>query len=146
MSLSSPTKLYTPELLALAVNLANYPYNPALPLIGEARSRTCGSSLELALAIDGERRIETVGLRVTACAVGQASAAIFAKGAVGRTAENIAEALKQLELWLGKAGDLPAWPGLAALVPARHHSGRHGAIVLPWKAAATALCKAGQAG
>ena len=77
-------KLYTPELLALAVTLAEYPPDPALPLHGDARSKSCGSTLRIDLALDRERRIERLGLQVRACAVGQASAAIFAGAAMGR--------------------------------------------------------------
>ncbi|MGB5778317.1 iron-sulfur cluster assembly scaffold protein [Allopontixanthobacter sediminis] len=146
MTAQTPTKLYTPELLALAVTLAGYPLDPALPLAGEARSRTCGSSVKMGVSTDGEGRISSLGMQVTACAVGQAAAATFAAAAAGRSNDGIAEALKQLELWLAGAGDLPGWPGMSALVPALDHPGRHGAILLPWKAAADALCKAEQAG
>ena len=37
--------LYSTDLLALAVSLADYPIDPELPLQGEVRSRTCGSSV-----------------------------------------------------------------------------------------------------
>lgn len=146
MTASGPVKLYTPELLALAVKLAGYPYNPALPFTGEARSRTCGSSLEIGLSTDRDGAIESVGMRVTACAVGQASAAIFAEGAVNRSAEDITATLAQLELWLAGTGELPEWSGISPLVPAREHAGRHGALLLPWRAATAALCKAEDAG
>lgn len=146
MNPPSAAKLYTPELLALAVQLASYPYDPALPLKGEARSRTCGSHLEIGLSVDDRGQIVKTGMRVTACAVGQAAAAIFAAGAAGHTGEAVALALSELENWLGGSGNLPDWPGLAALTPARDHRGRHGAILLPWKASVAALCKAGQAG
>jgi NifU-like protein involved in Fe-S cluster formation len=146
MNPPSAAKLYTPELLALAVQLANYPYDPALPLKGEARSRTCGSHLEIGLSVDDRGQIVKTGMRVTACAVGQAAAAIFAAGAAGHTGEAVALVLSELESWLGGSGNLPDWPSLAALTPARDHRGRHGAILLPWKASVAALCKAGQAG
>lgn len=146
MNAPSAAKLYTPDLLALAVQLARYPYDPALPLKGEARSRNCGSRIEIGLSSDIEGRIETVGMRVTACAVGQAAAAIFAERAIGQTGWEITAALAEIEPWLRGTGDLPDWPGFSALSPARDHPGRHGAILLPWKAAADALCKAGQAG
>ena len=50
-------KLYTPELLGLAVALADYPADPALPLHGEARSKSCGSTLaaDIALGATGRR-------------------------------------------------------------------------------------------
>lgn len=134
--------LYTPELLALAVSLAEWPLDPSMPLAGEARSRTCGSTLRLTCAVDGEGRITGVGLQSAACAVGQSAAALFAQGARGRTGEDIRRARSAIAAWLAGEGELPAWPGLAALEPARAHPARHGAIVLAWDAALAALSNA----
>lgn len=146
MSAPNTAKLYTPELLALAVELADYPLNSQLPLTGEARSRSCGSSLQVGLSLNPSDQIENIGMRVTACAVGQAAAAIFASSAKGTTPEQLTTTLSQIDLWLSGQGDLPDWRGLTALTPARDHAGRHGAILLPWKAAHAALCKNRQAG
>lgn len=146
MSAASAAKLYTPELLALAVDLTNYPVNPAHSLTAAARSRSCGSSLEISVSLDSDSRIDAVGMRVTACAVGQASAAIFAAAASGQTAGDIAASLNAIECWLAGQYPLPNWPGLAALEPARGYIGRHGAILLPWRAADAALCKPVRAG
>lgn len=132
-------KLYTPELLALAVSLADYPADPALPLHGEARSKSCGSTLAVDLATDTDGRIERLGLRARACAVGQASAAIFAGAARGRSRQDIEATRLALSAWLAGTGDPPDWPGLEALIPARDFPARHGAIMLPWTAAAAAL-------
>ena len=63
--------LYTPAVLAAATGLAAFPWDEALPLTGEARSRACGSTLALALAVDAEGRITRVGLRPHACAIGR---------------------------------------------------------------------------
>jgi NifU-like protein involved in Fe-S cluster formation len=134
-------KLYTPELLALAVSLAEYPADPALPLHGHARSKSCGSTLAADLAVDGEGRIERLGLQVRACAVGQASAALFARAARGRSPAEIDAAHAALTRWLA-GGALPDWPGLEILVPARDYPARHGAIMLPWTAARDALSSA----
>ena len=131
--------LYTPDLLALAVSLGELPFDPLMPLIGEARSRTCGSTLRLSLALDQEGRIGQVGVRASACAVGQAAAALFAKGASGRSASDLAAARAEIAAWLAHDAPLPAWPGLAVLEPARAHPGRHGAILLAWDAALAAL-------
>lgn len=146
MNAPSTAKLYTPELLALAVELAGYPFDPKLPLVGEARSRGCGSSLEISLSLNPGGEIEAIGMRVTACAVGQAAAAIFASSAKGATGEQLTAARSEIDLWLSGQGDMPDWPGFAALLPARDHAGRHGAILLPWRAAQAALCKNEQAG
>jgi len=40
----------------------------------------------------------------------------------------------------------PDWPDLALVAPARAYPARHGAMLLPWKAAAAALSSAAPAG
>lgn len=132
-------RLYTPELLGLAVSLADYPPDPALPHHGSARSRSCGSTLEAGLALDSNGRVERLGLRVRACAVGQAAAALFAQGVPGRDAGEIEAAHAAIAAWLAEGGEIPGWPGIAALTEARAFPGRHGAIMLPWTAALDAL-------
>ena len=142
----SAARLYTPELLALAVDLARWPRLDEAPLHGEARSATCGSTLAMDLELDESGRIGRLGMAVRACAVGQASAAIFARAAEGRGAEDLAQALGQLETWLAHESAMPNWPGLAPLEPARAYPARHGAMLLPWKAALAALSSAAPAG
>lgn len=144
--MSSAERLYTPELLALAVGLSRYPLTDDLPLTGEARSRSCGSTLRIGLASDETGRVERLGMRVAACAIGQASAAVFAAAAPGRTAAELAATLAALEAWLGEGGAMPDWPGLDAVAAAQAYPGRHGAMLLPWKAALDALSKRPGAG
>ena len=131
--------LYSPEILAAAVALADFPIDPALPLLGEARSRSCGSRLTLALALDAQGRIIRIGCRAQACAVGQAAAHVFLAAAVGRGADEIAEARQSLAAWLNGEGRPPDWPGIALLDPACAYPARHGAILLAWDAALAAL-------
>ncbi|MGB3165150.1 MAG: iron-sulfur cluster assembly scaffold protein [Alteraurantiacibacter sp.] len=133
--------LYTPAMLAAAVELANYPPLPDAPLYGMSRSQTCGSTLAMDLALDGEA-IADIGMTVHACAVGQASAAIFVRHAKGRSRTDIARMATALEDWLSRAAPLPEWPDLSLIAPARAFPARHGAIMLPWKAALTALSPA----
>jgi NifU-like protein involved in Fe-S cluster formation len=144
--MSGAERLYTPELLALAVGLAAYPLTNEFPLAGEARSRSCGSTLRMGVMVGGDGRIERVGMRVAACAVGQASAAIFAAAAPGRTHDELAATLARLGAWLADDGPPPEWPGLAMLAPARAYPARHGAMLLPWNAALDALSKRRTAG
>lgn len=138
----SAEKLYTPDILKLAVELAATPYDPTAPFTGMARSQSCGSTLELSLRTDRHDAIEQVGIKVAACAIGQASAAIFARHAKGTRAAEVDQALHATEAWLGGRGEMPHWPDFDFLRPAREYPGRHGAILLPWKAAAQALSKA----
>lgn len=145
MTAPGPGPLYTPELLALAVSLADSPLGDDLYLRGEAVSRTCGSTLTMGLRCDDAGRIDRVGMQVSACAVGQASAAVFAGGARGKTVDDVAAAEEAIAGWLA-GGDTPAWPGIEKIAAAQAHPGRHGAILLPWRAARAALSKAALAG
>ena len=139
--MTSPAKapLYSPQLLALAVELADYPFDPDAPFIGEARSRSCGSSLSLSC----DPSFNRLGMRVTACAVGQAAATVFARHAARAQPSRIKEVVAQIERWVGGEGETPDWPDIALLAPARDYPGRHGAILLPWRAAVDALSNHG---
>ncbi len=78
-------------------------------------------------------------MQVSACAVGQASAALLAQGVTGSEPGLIRQTASGLSAWLAGEGELPHWPGIEALAPARDHPGRHGALLLPWNAACEAL-------
>ena len=144
--MASATVLYTPEVLALTTALAAYRLEDALVLRSEARSRSCGSTLTLGLSLDAQDRIERVGVRSQACAIGQASAAIFAQAAVGRSAKEIATTAQAVTRWLSSEGELPDWPGIATIAAARDYPGRHGALLLPWNAALQLLSSHAAAG
>lgn len=131
--------LYTPEILALAVELARFPLDETLPVRGEALSRVCGSRVNLTLSIDSEDRIAAIGALVSACAIGQAAAALFLDAAAGRDRNDIATAQTAIAGWLAGDETLPTWPSIAQLTSARAFPARHAAILLPWNAALAAL-------
>jgi NifU-like protein involved in Fe-S cluster formation len=131
--------LYTPDLLALAVSLAGKPFDPGMPLVGEARSRTCGSTVRFSARFDETHGLADTGAQVSACAVGQAAAAIFLGQASGKSGADIAHARQSIAVWLADGGPLPDWPGLVTLEAARAFPGRHNAILLAWDAALAAL-------
>ncbi|RKF23475.1 iron-sulfur cluster assembly scaffold protein [Altericroceibacterium spongiae] len=137
--MSSPEKLYTPELLGLTVELAEYPAKTSLSFVGDARSPSCGSMLTLNLETDASGHICDLGMAVQACAIGQASAAIFARHAQGKKLADIERMQKELDGWLEHNGALPDWPDIELIATARDFPGRHGAIRLPWQAAQRAL-------
>ena len=132
--------LYTPEVLALATGLAGYRLDETLPLRGEARSRSCGSTLTLGMRLDDQDQVAQVGIRSQACAIGQASAAIFAQAAVGRSADDIRATAEAVADWLNGEGTMPAWPGFPVIATVRDYPGRYGALLLPWTAALQLLC------
>nr|WP_298927844.1 iron-sulfur cluster assembly scaffold protein [uncultured Erythrobacter sp.] len=138
MSEGSAPKLYSPTLLALSVSLADYPLDDTFDAYGEALSRTCGSSIKLGLKMDAGR-FSKVGMQVSACAVGQSSAALLAQGLESASKDDVLRTHDEIALWLNGSGILPEWPGFAALAPALPYPGRHDAILLPWRAAIEAL-------
>jgi NifU-like protein involved in Fe-S cluster formation len=142
MTMTRPAKLYSPALLGLAIELALFPFEESLPIRAEARSRSCGSVIRVGLALGQKRDIARIGMQVSACAIGQASAALMAQNAVGAIGERIVQTANQLQDWLSGEGPLPNWPGIAVLGPALEHPGRHGALLLPWTAASMALSSA----
>ncbi|GFE76531.1 iron-sulfur cluster assembly scaffold protein [Novosphingobium sp. TCA1] len=135
----SSAVLYTPDVLGLTIRLAAYPWDEGLPFKGEARSQSCGSTIALGLALDGQGAVARIGVRSQACAIGQAAAAIFADAAIGRSPRDLHAAAEAIALWLSGERNLPEWPGLAAIAKARDYSARHGAVLLPWHAAVQAL-------
>ena len=138
----SSAALYNAEVLGLATSLADYPLSADLPRRGSARAPTCGSTIELGLAVDAAGRITGVGLRAQACAIGQAAAAIFAQAAPGTDRREIESAVSAIEQW-SAGGALPHWPGIALIAAARDYPARHGAILLAWRAALVALAPPG---
>lgn len=134
--------LYNAEILRLA---AEMPFAERLPDpmgSSEKRSPVCGSRVTVDVDLDVEGRVGAVGMLVRACALGQASSSLLAGAAVGRTPAELAEARDALAAWLAGGDDVPGWPGLAVLGPARAHAARHASIRLAFEAAAEAAERA----
>ena len=92
------------------------------------------------VTLDEDGRVAALSQVVHACAFGQAAAALVERGAIGRSAFEIDLALDQLSGWLaGERDDPGAWPGLDAIAPARSRTGRHGAILLPFRTLLAAI-------
>ncbi|OBV12603.1 iron-sulfur cluster assembly scaffold protein [Erythrobacter dokdonensis] len=146
MAAATRPTLYSPDILALATTLAAYPLDDNLPLRAEARSRTCGSAITIGVALGAQGTIERIGMQLSACAIGQASAGLLAREAAGAASGDITLTMNGIVRWLTGAGPLPEWPGLDLLAPAREHPARHGALLLPWTAACKALSSSATAG
>ena len=136
--MSSP--LYTTEILRLAASLQEMRELEREDGRAELRSPTCGSRITIAVQLDDERRVSMISQRVHACAFGQASAALMQQHAVGRAHDEVAQAVVAISRWLAQEQEGPLdWPGLDVLAPARSRKGRHGAILLPFRALLAAI-------
>ena len=137
------TTLYSLDVLRLAASTANLHRleNPQASV--EKRSPTCGSRVRVDVIVDGDGKVEAIGAELHACALGQASTALMAAHAKGRTGAEIAKARDSLREFLKGEADGPGdWPGLDVFAAARKHSGRHAAILLAFEAAAEAAATA----
>jgi NifU-like protein involved in Fe-S cluster formation len=132
--------LYTTEILRLAASLKEPHELEREDGQAELRSPTCGSRVRLAVQLDGDRRIERLSMTVHACAFGQASAALVERHGPGRSHDEVSASLLALSHWLAADHeDDGAWPGISVLAPARARKGRHGAILLPFRALLAAI-------
>src|SRR5690349_10627174 len=92
--------LYDTALLRLAVTIPHLGRLPDPQGSAEKRSTICGSRVAADVKLDGEGRIAALGLEVSACALGQASANLMAAHAIGRSPEELADARDALAAWL----------------------------------------------
>jgi NifU-like protein involved in Fe-S cluster formation len=137
--------LYTLEILRLAASLPEPRALERADGSASERSPTCGSTIATEVQLDAIGRIEALSQTVHACAFGQASAALLAAHAAGRSPGEIETAVNELAAWLSDPrAALPTWPGIDALEPARSRRGRHGAILLPFRALLAAMREAAQ--
>ena len=131
--------LYTRDILRLAASIPHLAPLDAPDGEAELRSPTCGSRVRVSVRMEDDR-VAALGQSVEACAFGQASAALMGAHAVGRSRAEVEQAVATLTDWLaGRRDDPGAWPGLSVLAPARPKTGRHGAILLPFRALLAAM-------
>lgn len=131
--------LYNNEILKLATSTANFARLPDAQASVEKRSPICGSRVTVDVRLDPSGNIDALGLEVRACALGQASAALMAASAQGRSADELGYARDDLAAFLGgRRADPGTWPGLTILEPAVPHRARHASILLAFEAVAEA--------
>ncbi len=135
--------LYSKDILRLATSIPHLGRLAEPQGTSERRSPVCGSRITVDVVMDAEGHILDIGQMVSACALGQASAAIMGQGAVGRSATDLNWARDALAAWLAGEGALPeGWPDLEVFEPALGHAARHGAIRLPFEDVAEAATNA----
>jgi NifU-like protein involved in Fe-S cluster formation len=132
--------LYSEKILQIAANQP-IPGRLAQPGATARRvSRVCGSSIEVDLTLkDGV--VSGYGHMVSACALGQTSAAIVAAKVVGTPADEMRLVRTQMYAML-KAGGAPPtgkWDELKYLEPVRDHRPRHTSTLLVFDAVVDAL-------
>lgn len=134
--------LYNSDILTLSSTLKN----AALDVPdGTARkvSKLCGSWVEIDVKMDGVT-VQDVALRVQACALGQASAAILKEQIVGASLGDLVAARNGLHAMLKDNANPPAgrFARLALLEGVRGYPARHQSTMLAFEAAVEAVERA----
>jgi NifU-like protein involved in Fe-S cluster formation len=130
--------LYNEAILRLATEIPHAERLTDPMASSEKRSPICGSRVTVDVNLDADGRVAEIGMLVRACALGQASSSLLAAHAIGRTAENLADARDALTAWLAGDGKMPDWPGIEVFTPALDYTARHPSIRLAFEAAADA--------
>lgn len=135
-------ELYSDKILDIAGN-ALQPGRLAAPDASARRvSRVCGSVIEVDIAVtDGV--ISAYGHEISACALGQTSAAIVAREIVGTPVVDFLALSRQMLNMLKAEGAPPEgkWSDLGYLEPVRDFPARHGSTMLVFDAVTEAIGK-----
>ena len=149
MSESDLIALYSARILELTTQIPHIGRLPARPegqvWAGTARSAQCGSTVAVEIALtDG--RITAYAQTIKACALGQASAAIFGAGVVGQSPQEIADLRDSVAKMLAENGPAPADPfaDYAVLRAAASYKNRHNSILLCMDAVLRACASASE--
>ena len=135
--------LYSGKILDLAAN-ALQPGRLAAPDASARKvSRVCGSVIEVDVVVrDGV--IVDYGHEISACALGQTSAAVVAREIVGTPVEEFKALRQAMHAMLKENGAPPEgkWDDLRFLEPVREYRPRHMSTLLVFDAVVEALEKA----
>ena len=134
--------LYSEKILDLAGNARQPPRLAAPDATARKVSRICGSVIEVDVAVrDGV--IVDYGHDISACALGQTSAAIVAREIIGTPVEEFLGVRQSMHDMLKANGAPPSgkWDDLRYLEPVRDYPARHVSTLLVFDAVAAALEK-----
>ncbi len=135
-------RLYSEKIIEIAANPPPAPRLAAPQASARKVSRICGSAIEVDIAVEGGVFAQ-YGHSVSACALGQTSAAIVAARIVGTKVADFRALRAAMHAMLKEGGAPPEgrWAELGYLEPVRDFPNRHGSTLLVFDAVAEALEK-----
>ena len=134
--------LYSEKILDLAANALQPPRLAHPDASARKVSRVCGSVIEVDVAVrDGV--IAAYGHDISACALGQTSAAVVAREIIGTSPDEVRALRAQMHAMLKENGAPPSgkWSDLKYLEPVREYRPRHMSTLLVFDALVEALDK-----
>lgn len=140
MSETDLIKLYSQRILALAADIPQVGRLPGPTASVTRRAPLCGSTITVDI-VTADGRITEYAQEIRACALGQASAAIFGAAVPGCTRDQVATLRDELTAMLREDGPTPQPPfdGYEVLRAARDYRNRHASILLAPEATLEAM-------
>ena len=135
------TDLYSDRILEIAANQPRPGRLPHPDASAKKVSRICGSSIEVDIEVE-DGVITGYGHDLSACALGQTSAAIVAREIVGTPVPEFRRVRDEMTKMLKENGPPPQgerWNDLKYLEPVREYRPRHTSTLLVFDAVADAL-------
>ena len=135
--------LYSQKILDLAGNAQQPGRLADADASARKVSRVCGSTIEVDVVVRGGV-ITAYGHEISACALGQTSAAVVAREIVGTPIEQFRQVSRQMHAMLKDNGAPPdgKWSDLRYLEPVREYRARHMSTLLVFDAVVEAIEKA----
>lgn len=136
------SELYSDKILDLAANAPKLARLSQPDASSRKVSRVCGSLIEVDIVVR-HGIIAEYGHLVSACALGQTSAAVVAREIVGTPVDDFIALRTQMQVMLQANGAPPAgkWDDLKYLEPVRDYKARHASTLLVFDAVVEALEK-----
>lgn len=129
-------ELYTQKLLELTASISHIGHLPEPQAKATAVSKLCGSEVSVELCLDKTGNISEFAQQVSACALGQTSAAIVAREIEGTSPEEFHKIADAMRAMLRENGDAPAgrWQDLEILSVVKAYPARIGSTLLVFQA------------
>lgn len=137
-----PEDIYSQQLLELAAAIPRTQRLLKPQATAKAHSKLCGSTVQIDLAMDGDR-VSDYGQTVRACLLGQTAASIMGREIVGSNAAELRALGTTMRKMLREGGPPPTgkWKDLALLEPVRDYKARQPSTLLVFDAVEDAIAQ-----
>lgn len=135
--------LYSAKILNLVANMPRAGRLPAPDASSEKVAKLCGSKITVDVVVE-DGKVVDFAQDVSACALGQAAAAILGQNVIGADLSDIELARDSLAAMLKANGSPPAgrFAELAVLEPVKDYPARHASTLLAFEATVEAVRQA----
>lgn len=137
------TELYDRRIVELAREAGGAARLASPSVTVERDNPLCGDRIALDVEL-ADGRVRAVGHRTRGCLLTRAAAVLVARHAPGAAPSELRRAIADLEAVLRGEGSAPSWPELAIFAPVSQVKSRWDCVLLPFRALAEALDRAGR--